>query len=59
MIMEDLQPLDNCEIFRQIRNAFTNYHNQKKKLQSFVYFSGKSQLRVLSPSSSHPESVSL
>lgn len=51
--MEDLQPLDNCEIFQQIRNAFTSYHNQKKKLQSFVYFSGKSQLRVISLSLSH------
>lgn len=39
--MEELQPLDNCEIFRQIRNAFTCYHNQQKKLQTFVYFSGK------------------
>jgi len=38
--MEDLQPLNNCEIFNQIRSEFTNYHNQEKKLNTFNFFSG-------------------
>ncbi|EDW01287.1 uncharacterized protein LOC6560405 [Drosophila grimshawi] len=41
--MEDLRPLNNCEVFNQIRIEFTNYHQHTKKLNSFLYFGGNEQ----------------
>ncbi|XP_034489952.1 uncharacterized protein LOC117793677 [Drosophila innubila] len=38
--MEELQALNNCEIFNQIRSVYSNYHNKVKKLNSFNFYSG-------------------
>ncbi|KAM8719797.1 hypothetical protein ACLKA7_005941 [Drosophila subpalustris] len=46
--MEELQALNSCEVFNQIRCEFNSYHNKVKKLNSFNFFSGnESQIKEL------------
>ncbi|XP_060664831.1 uncharacterized protein LOC132797235 isoform X1 [Drosophila nasuta] len=40
LLEEEVQALNNCERFNQIRIAFSNFHKDVKKLNTFNYFSG-------------------
>ncbi|KAH8387204.1 hypothetical protein KR093_005482, partial [Drosophila rubida] len=37
---EELEALNNCEVFNQMRIEFTNFHKDVKRLDTFNYFSG-------------------
>ncbi|EDW72211.2 uncharacterized protein Dwil_GK10362 [Drosophila willistoni] len=42
-VTEHLRPLDNCEIFFQLRNALQTYSRNVKNLKTFVYWSGNEE----------------
>jgi len=53
MIIEKEHPLDNCQVFVQLRKCFHDYGQKAKSLKSLVYWSGKMELLGFIPGIIH------